>query len=200
MVSAPPLAPARTLAATCDTRGGMAEAGGAGPPALPPAPPHGSPRTLATASGSSASCGPATAVAAAGTAEGPGGGGSARIAVKKAQLRSAPRAKKLEKLGVYSACKVPAGTRATAGSRPGPDPSSPLPSPTPLGPLAGTAEVLHSLRALRRCGLHSVPQGWGLILICPSLSSGNDESWLPSAGGYPGALLLCRSSRGTFQG
>ncbi|KAJ8267336.1 hypothetical protein COCON_G00125080 [Conger conger] len=31
--------------------------------------------------------------------------GSARIAVKKAQLRSSPRPKKLEKLGVYSACK-----------------------------------------------------------------------------------------------
>lgn len=32
--------------------------------------------------------------------------GSARIAVKKAQLRSSPRLKKLEKLGVYSSCKV----------------------------------------------------------------------------------------------
>ena len=32
--------------------------------------------------------------------------GSARIAVKKEQLRSSPRPKKLEKLGVYSACKV----------------------------------------------------------------------------------------------
>lgn len=32
--------------------------------------------------------------------------GSARIAVKKAQLRSSPRPKKLEKLGVYSSCKV----------------------------------------------------------------------------------------------
>ena len=109
----------------------MAEAGGAGSPALPPAPPHGSPRTLATAAGSSASCGPATAVAAAGTAEGPGGGGSARIAVKKAQLRSAPRAKKLEKLGVYS--QLP----------------------------AGTAEVLRSVRALCRCGLHSISLGQG---------------------------------------
>lgn len=128
-VSAPPPAPAGTLAAAGDSRGGMAEAGGVGPPALPPAPPHGSPRTLATAAGSSASCGPATAVAAAGTAEGPGGGGSARIAVKKAQLRSAPRAKKLEKLGVYSACKVPAGKNTIAGSRAGRDPH---PSPTAL--------------------------------------------------------------------
>ncbi|KAL7976735.1 hypothetical protein Chor_008684 [Crotalus horridus] len=67
-------------------------------------------------------CGPARAViaaAAAATAESPAGGGSgsgsnsnsggglgsAHIAGKKAQLRSAPRAKKLEKLGVYSACK-----------------------------------------------------------------------------------------------
>lgn len=113
----------------------MAEAGGAGPPALPPAPPHGSPRTLATATGSSASCGPATAVAAAGTAEGPGGGGSARIAVKKAQLRSAPRAKKLEKLGVYSACKVPAGTSTIAGVTGGPGPL-PLPHPTSSFPPA----------------------------------------------------------------
>uniref|UniRef100_A0A673M024 histone acetyltransferase n=1 Tax=Sinocyclocheilus rhinocerous TaxID=307959 RepID=A0A673M024_9TELE len=32
--------------------------------------------------------------------------GSARIAVKKAQLRSSPRPKKLEKLGVYSSCKL----------------------------------------------------------------------------------------------
>lgn len=134
-VSAPPPAPAGTLAAAGDSRGGMAEAGGVGPPALPPAPPHGSPRTLATAAGSSASCGPATAVAAAGTAEGPGGGGSARIAVKKAQLRSAPRAKKLEKLGVYSACKVPAGKNTIAGSRAGRDPP-PLPHRTPSFPPA----------------------------------------------------------------
>lgn len=43
----------------------------------------------------------------AGGTEGSGtAGGSARIAVKKAQLRSSPRPKKLEKLGVYSSCKV----------------------------------------------------------------------------------------------
>lgn len=76
------------------------------------------------AAGGLPACGPARAViaaAAAATAESPAGGGSgggssssgggglgsARIAGKKAQLRSAPRAKKLEKLGVYSACKVP---------------------------------------------------------------------------------------------
>lgn len=43
----------------------------------------------------------------AGGTEGSGAArGSARIAVKKAQLRSSPRPKKLEKLGVYSSCKV----------------------------------------------------------------------------------------------
>ncbi|KAM9384709.1 histone acetyltransferase KAT2B isoform 3-T3 [Pholidichthys leucotaenia] len=42
----------------------------------------------------------------AGGTEGSGvAGGSARIALKKAQLRSSPRPKKLEKLGVYSSCK-----------------------------------------------------------------------------------------------
>ncbi|XP_041511407.1 histone acetyltransferase KAT2B isoform X2 [Microtus oregoni] len=103
----------------------MAEAGGAGSPTLPPAPQHGSPRTLASAAGSSASCGPATAVAAAGTAEGPGGGGSARIAVKKAQLRSAPRAKKLEKLGVYSACKAEESCKCNGWKNPNPSPTPP---------------------------------------------------------------------------
>lgn len=43
----------------------------------------------------------------AGGTEGSGTAGrSARIAVKKAQLRSSPRPKKLEKLAVYSSCKV----------------------------------------------------------------------------------------------
>ncbi|MEQ2159279.1 hypothetical protein GOODEAATRI_021239 [Goodea atripinnis] len=43
---------------------------------------------------------------AAGTEGSGAAGGSARIAAKKAQLRSSPRPKKLEKLGVYSSCKV----------------------------------------------------------------------------------------------
>ncbi|KAJ8789687.1 hypothetical protein J1605_004821 [Eschrichtius robustus] len=131
----------------------MSEAGGAGPggggagaglgalppppPAPPPAPPQGSPGAAAAAAGGSGACGPATAVAAAGTAEGPGGGGSARIAVKKAQLRSAPRAKKLEKLGVYSACKLRAPRRPLAAD---PDVGVVLPGwehcPRPRGRLA----------------------------------------------------------------
>ncbi|XP_049566071.1 histone acetyltransferase KAT2B isoform X1 [Orcinus orca] len=117
----------------------MSEAGGAGPggggagaglgalppppPAPPPAPPQGSPG--AAAAGGSGACGPATAVAAAGTAEGPGGGGSARIAVKKAQLRSAPRAKKLEKLGVYSACKAEESCKCNGWKNPNPSPTPP---------------------------------------------------------------------------
>lgn len=146
----------------------MSEAGGAGPggggagagagaglgalplqpPAPPPAPPQGSP--CAAAAGGSGACGPATAVAAAGTAEGPGGGGSARIAVKKAQLRSAPRAKKLEKLGVYSACKVnslaapgpPNGGWGPARGTLAPSPSRPRLPPPAWGRC--TAEVLLS--------------------------------------------------------
>lgn len=43
---------------------------------------------------------------AAGTEGSGASGGSARIAAKKAQLRSSPRPKKLEKLGVYSSCQV----------------------------------------------------------------------------------------------
>ncbi|XP_035886489.1 histone acetyltransferase KAT2B isoform X2 [Phyllostomus discolor] len=93
------------------------------PPAPPPLPPQGSP--CAAAAGGSGSCGPATAVAAAGTAEGPGGSGSARIAVKKAQLRSAPRAKKLEKLGVYSACKAEESCKCNGWKNPNPSPTPP---------------------------------------------------------------------------
>uniref|UniRef100_A0A673SVA9 Histone acetyltransferase n=1 Tax=Suricata suricatta TaxID=37032 RepID=A0A673SVA9_SURSU len=68
---------------------------------------------------------PWRAMAAAGTAEGPGGGGSARIAVKKAQLRSAPRAKKLEKLGVYSACKAEESCKCNGWKNPNPSPTPP---------------------------------------------------------------------------
>uniref|UniRef100_A0A2I3H0L4 Histone acetyltransferase n=1 Tax=Nomascus leucogenys TaxID=61853 RepID=A0A2I3H0L4_NOMLE len=91
------------------------------PAALPLASPQGSP--CAAAAGGSGACGPATAVAAAGTAEGPGGGGSARIAVKKVQLRSAPQAKKLEKLGVYSACKAEESCKCNGWKNPNPSPT-----------------------------------------------------------------------------
>ncbi|XP_054847482.1 histone acetyltransferase KAT2B isoform X1 [Eublepharis macularius] len=89
------------------------------------------------AAGGLAACGPARAViaaAAAATAESPaavagggggGGPGSARIAGKKAQLRSAPRAKKLEKLGVYSACKAEESCKCNGWKNPNPPPTPP---------------------------------------------------------------------------
>ncbi|XP_026529343.1 histone acetyltransferase KAT2B isoform X3 [Notechis scutatus] len=94
------------------------------------------------AAGGLPACGPARAViaaAAAATAESPAGGGSgsgsssssggglgsARIAGKKAQLRSAPRAKKLEKLGVYSACKAEDSCKCNGWKNPNPPPTPP---------------------------------------------------------------------------
>ncbi|XP_040091406.1 histone acetyltransferase KAT2B [Oryx dammah] len=46
-------------------------------------------------------------------------------AVKKAQLRSAPRAKKLEKLGVYSACKAEESCKCNGWKNPNPSPTPP---------------------------------------------------------------------------
>uniref|UniRef100_A0AAY4BVQ5 Histone acetyltransferase n=1 Tax=Denticeps clupeoides TaxID=299321 RepID=A0AAY4BVQ5_9TELE len=70
--------------------------------------------------------------------------GSARIAVKKAQLRSAPRPKKLEKLGVYSSCKVANATAGRVRTRP------PLhPPPTP--PRADQAAAVNLLEPCRSC-------------------------------------------------
>ncbi|XP_042330564.1 histone acetyltransferase KAT2B isoform X3 [Sceloporus undulatus] len=130
----------RSLAAAADTLLllplrlgflGMAEAGAAGtgnnaasaasggsngataPPPQPPLPPpqQGSPAVAA-----------AESPAASG-----GGGGSAstRSAGKKAQLRSAPRAHKLEKLGVYSACKAEESCKCNGWKNPNPPPTPP---------------------------------------------------------------------------
>ncbi|XP_053120087.1 histone acetyltransferase KAT2B isoform X3 [Hemicordylus capensis] len=72
---------------------------------------------------------PATAAAAAGGGGGGSGGGggpgTARIAGKKAQLRSAPRAKKLEKLGVYSACKAEESCKCNGWKNPNPPATPP---------------------------------------------------------------------------
>ncbi|XP_061677596.1 histone acetyltransferase KAT2B isoform X2 [Syngnathoides biaculeatus] len=76
------------------------------------------------------------AVGAAGSAPaapGPGGadegsgaaGGSARIGVKKAQLRASPRPKKLEKLGVYSSCKAEGACKCNGWKSPNPPPTPP---------------------------------------------------------------------------
>uniref|UniRef100_A0A672YY57 histone acetyltransferase n=1 Tax=Sphaeramia orbicularis TaxID=375764 RepID=A0A672YY57_9TELE len=62
---------------------------------------------------------------AAGT-EGSGAAGrSARIAVKKAQLRSSPRPKKLEKLGVYSSCKAEGACKCNGWKSQNPPPTPP---------------------------------------------------------------------------
>ncbi|XP_020788426.1 histone acetyltransferase KAT2B [Boleophthalmus pectinirostris] len=61
-----------------------------------------------------------------GSTEGPGAaGGSARIAVKKAQLRSSPRPKKLEKLGVYSSCKAEGACKCNGWKSQNPPPTPP---------------------------------------------------------------------------
>ncbi|MEE6466057.1 hypothetical protein FKM82_006813 [Ascaphus truei] len=78
----------------------------------------------------SAACGPARAAespAATAAAAGGGGAGAApiRIAAKKGQLRSAPRAKKLEKLGVYSACKADETCKCNGWKNPNPPPTPP---------------------------------------------------------------------------
>uniref|UniRef100_A0A6Q2YZZ0 Histone acetyltransferase n=1 Tax=Esox lucius TaxID=8010 RepID=A0A6Q2YZZ0_ESOLU len=51
--------------------------------------------------------------------------GSARIAVKKAQLRSSPRPKKLEKLGVYSSCKAEGACKCNGWKSQNPPPTPP---------------------------------------------------------------------------
>uniref|UniRef100_A0A672FD66 histone acetyltransferase n=1 Tax=Salarias fasciatus TaxID=181472 RepID=A0A672FD66_SALFA len=62
----------------------------------------------------------------AGGTEGSGAaGGSARIAAKKAQLRSSPRPKKLEKLGVYSSCKAEGACKCNGWKSQNPPPTPP---------------------------------------------------------------------------
>ncbi|XP_037549131.1 histone acetyltransferase KAT2B [Nematolebias whitei] len=62
----------------------------------------------------------------AGGTEGSGAaGGSARITAKKEQLRSAPRPKKLEKLGVYSSCKAEGPCKCNGWKSQNPPPTPP---------------------------------------------------------------------------
>uniref|UniRef100_A0A4W5JT53 K(lysine) acetyltransferase 2B n=1 Tax=Hucho hucho TaxID=62062 RepID=A0A4W5JT53_9TELE len=70
--------------------------------------------------------GSAPAAPGAGGTEGSGATvGSARIAVKKAQLRSSPRPKKLEKLGVYSSCKAEGACKCNGWKSQNPPPTPP---------------------------------------------------------------------------
>uniref|UniRef100_A0A6I8R586 histone acetyltransferase n=1 Tax=Xenopus tropicalis TaxID=8364 RepID=A0A6I8R586_XENTR len=97
--------------------GTMVCVAGSGSSALP----QGSPAIVASAA-SGAARGAESPSAAGG-----GGVGSAplRIAAKKGQLRSAPRAKKLEKLGVYSACKADETCKCNGWKNPNPPPTPP---------------------------------------------------------------------------
>ncbi|XP_075349251.1 histone acetyltransferase KAT2B isoform X3 [Mycteria americana] len=94
----------------------MAEPGGAGAGAAG----GGGPQQGSPAAGGVAAGGPARSAA-----ESPGGPGLARTAGKKAQLRAAPRAKKLEKLGVYSACKAEESCKCNGWKNPNPPPTPP---------------------------------------------------------------------------
>ncbi|CAN2389754.1 histone H3-K9 acetylation [Pristimantis euphronides] len=100
----------------------MSEAAADGGAVLGTVAPQGSPAVVA----------PAAAAAAGGAARGAespaaGGAGAAplRIAAKKGQHRSAPRAKKLEKLGVYSACKADETCKCNGWKNPNPPPTPP---------------------------------------------------------------------------
>ncbi|XP_071591635.1 histone acetyltransferase KAT2B isoform X3 [Heliangelus exortis] len=94
----------------------MAEPGGAGAGAAG----GGGPQQGSPAAGGVAAGGHARSAV-----ESPGGPGSARTAGKKAQLRAAPRAKKLEKLGVYSACKAEESCKCNGWKNPNPPPTPP---------------------------------------------------------------------------
>ncbi|XP_030300839.1 histone acetyltransferase KAT2B isoform X1 [Calypte anna] len=94
----------------------MAEPGGAGAGAAG----GGGPQQGSPAAGGVAAGGHARSAV-----ETPGGPGSARTAGKKAQLRAAPRAKKLEKLGVYSACKAEESCKCNGWKNPNPPPTPP---------------------------------------------------------------------------
>uniref|UniRef100_A0A2K6K9U4 Histone acetyltransferase n=1 Tax=Rhinopithecus bieti TaxID=61621 RepID=A0A2K6K9U4_RHIBE len=102
--------------------GGCGEEPGQGPGgALPPQPVALPPRPAAPLArlpaGGSGACGPATAVVQR------DGRRSGRRWL--AQLRSAPRAKKLEKLGVYSACKAEESCKCNGWKNPNPSPTPP---------------------------------------------------------------------------
>uniref|UniRef100_A0A671LWG0 Histone acetyltransferase n=1 Tax=Sinocyclocheilus anshuiensis TaxID=1608454 RepID=A0A671LWG0_9TELE len=73
--------------------------------------------------------------------------GSARIAVKKAQLRSSPRPKKLEKLGVYSSCKAEGACKCNGWKSQNPPPTPPPPTP----PRAEQPIVVNLMEPCRSC-------------------------------------------------
>ncbi|XP_062384782.1 histone acetyltransferase KAT2B isoform X3 [Sardina pilchardus] len=73
--------------------------------------------------------------------------GSARIAVKKAQLRASPRPKKLEKLGVYSSCKAEGACKCNGWKSQNPPPTPPPPTP----PRAEQLVMVNLMEPCRSC-------------------------------------------------
>ncbi|XP_078091982.1 histone acetyltransferase KAT2B isoform X3 [Mustelus asterias] len=107
--------------------GGAGGAGGQqqGSPPPPPAPP-----LPAACVGSSESVPPVPVVSSAAEGGRSAAAGSQqqqreRIALRKAQLRGYPRTKKLEKLGVYSACKAEESCKCNGWKNPNPPPTPP---------------------------------------------------------------------------
>ncbi|KAG9476170.1 histone acetyltransferase KAT2B [Eleutherodactylus coqui] len=105
----------------------MSEAAADGGSGLGTVAPQGSPAVVVAAAAAAAAT--VAAGGAARGAESPAGGGAGaaplRIAAKKGQHRSAPRAKKLEKLGVYSACKADETCKCNGWKNPNPPPTPP---------------------------------------------------------------------------
>uniref|UniRef100_A0A8B9GXL4 histone acetyltransferase n=1 Tax=Astyanax mexicanus TaxID=7994 RepID=A0A8B9GXL4_ASTMX len=109
----------------------------------------------AVAQGSPAVGAAGSAPAAPGVAGAEGSGaavGSARIALKKAQLRSSPRAKKLEKLAVYSSCKVRTGSSTNLYFC-----VEPTPYPTPRLKSRTSLEMLLRVLDSRSCDWSAGP-------------------------------------------
>uniref|UniRef100_A0AAR2JXF0 Histone acetyltransferase n=1 Tax=Pygocentrus nattereri TaxID=42514 RepID=A0AAR2JXF0_PYGNA len=106
--------------------------------------------SAAIAQGSPAVGAAGSAPAAPGVAGAEGSGaavGSARIAVKKAQLRSSPRLKKLEKLGLYSSCKAEGACKCNGWKSQNPPPTPPPPTP----PRAEQPIAVNLLEPCRSC-------------------------------------------------
>lgn len=104
----------------------------------------------AVAQGSPAVGAAGSAPAAPGVAGAEGSGaavGSARIALKKAQLRSSPRMKKLEKLAVYSSCKAEGACKCNGWKSQNPPPTPPPPTP----PRAEQPIAVNLLEPCRSC-------------------------------------------------
>uniref|UniRef100_A0A8C7Q4Y8 histone acetyltransferase n=1 Tax=Oncorhynchus mykiss TaxID=8022 RepID=A0A8C7Q4Y8_ONCMY len=88
--------------------------------------------------------------------------GSARIAAKKAQLRSSPRPKKLEKLGVYSSCKAEGACKCNGWKSQNPPPTPPRTDQQP--------NTVNLLEPCRSCS-HTLGKTRGRWMLTPNKST-----------------------------